>query len=314
MAEFKTIDESALNQRLDNYLIKKLKGVPKSRIYRIIRKGEVRVNKGRKKVDYKLQMDDIVRIPPIRMTEPADISVSNKTIIQLKKALLYEDNGLLIFNKESGLAVHGGSGIKLGLIELCRQVFGAHLELIHRIDRDTSGCILVAKKRSVLKNLQQQFQDKTIKKTYVALVKKSWAKKTHTINLPLLKNIQKSGERMVVINSQGKEAISHFRPIKNFEFEGEDLSFVEVNIETGRTHQIRVHAQSAGHQIIGDTKYGDDMTNRKFKKLGLGRLFLHAKELRFYNPSLEKMQTIQAPVTEDFIKISGQEFEDESRK
>ncbi|SFV60613.1 Ribosomal large subunit pseudouridine synthase C [hydrothermal vent metagenome] len=303
MPKFQTISETAEYQRLDNFLIKTLKGVPKSHIHRIIRKGEVRVNKGRKKSDYKLQIGDIVRIPPVRISEKIEQKVSSKLIGILENSLLYEDKGLMIFNKPSGLAVHGGSGINLGLIETLRQIYGNHLELVHRLDRETSGCILIAKKRSVLKNIQQQLSENKLKKIYLALVQNSWAKKTHTTNLPLLKNTIKSGERIVIVDNNGKEAISHFRPIENFTKANFSASLVEVKIDTGRTHQIRVHAQEVGHPIANDTKYGNKTFNQQLQRLGLKRLFLHAKQLEFFNPTLDKKQNIQAPLPVELKKI-----------
>lgn len=288
--QFKTVDEFAVGQRLDNYLLKHLKGVPKSHIYRVIRKGEVRVNKGRKKADYKLQIDDVVRIPPIRVAE----SKPNKTSDSLKKLLtesiLYEDKGLLVLNKPSGLAVHGGSGIDVGVIEALRDMFNTPVELVHRIDRATSGVLLIAKKRSVLKNLHEQLVQHHMEKRYTALVKGAWSKKRHSIDAPLYQN-----SRCTVVDAKGKEALSHFQPIKNFD--GIDASLVEVLIETGRMHQIRVHAQYAGHPLACDDKYGDREFDRKLHAQGLRRLFLHAHQLTFTNPSTGEIQTVKAPLS-----------------
>ena len=288
--QFKTVDEFAVGQRLDNYLLKHLKGVPKSHIYRVIRKGEVRVNKGRKKADYKLQIDDVVRIPPIRVAE----SKPNKTSDSLKKLLtesiLYEDKGLLVINKPSGLAVHGGSGIDVGVIEALRDMFNTPVELVHRIDRATSGVLLIAKKRSVLKNLHEQLVQHHMEKRYTALVKGKWSKKRHSIDAPLYQN-----SRCTVVDAKGKEALSHFQPIKNFD--SIDASLVEVLIETGRMHQIRVHAQYVGHPLACDDKYGDREFDRKLHAQGLRRLFLHAHQLTFTNPSTGEIQTVKAPLS-----------------
>ncbi|CAB5505498.1 LSU rRNA pseudouridine(955/2504/2580) synthase (EC [Bathymodiolus thermophilus thioautotrophic gill symbiont] len=287
---FQTVDEFSVGQRLDNYLLKHLKGVPKSHIYRVIRKGEVRVNKGRKKADYKLQMDDVVRIPPIRVAEPKSGKTSDGLKKLLTESVLYEDKGLLIINKPSGLAVHGGSGIDVGVIEALRDMYNTPVELVHRIDRATSGVLLIAKKRSVLKNLHEQLVQHQMEKRYTALVKGTWSKKRHTIDVPLYQN-----SRCTVVDVKGKEALSHFQPLKNFD--RIDAALVEVLIETGRMHQIRVHAQYAGHPLAGDDKYGDREFDRKLHAQGLRRLFLHAHQLTFTNPSTEEIQTVKAPLS-----------------
>ena len=288
--QFKTVDEFAVGQRLDNYLLKHLKGVPKSHIYRVIRKGEVRVNKGRKKADYKLQIDDVVRIPPIRVAESKPSKTSDSLKKLLTESILYEDKGLLVINKPSGLAVHGGSGIDVGVIEALRDMFNTPVELVHRIDRATSGVLLIAKKRSVLKNLHEQLVQHHMEKRYTALVKGTWSKKRHSIDAPLYQN-----SRCTVVDAKGKEALSHFQPIKNFD--SIDASLVEVLIETGRMHQIRVHAQYVGHPLACDDKYGDREFDRKLHAQGLRRLFLHAHQLTFINPSTGEIQTVKAPLS-----------------
>ena len=288
--QFKTVDEFAVGQRLDNYLLKHLKGVPKSHIYRVIRKGEVRVNKGRKKADYKLQIDDVVRIPPIRVAESKPSKTSDSLKKLLTESILYEDKGLLVLNKPSGLAVHGGSGIDVGVIEALRDMFNTPVELVHRIDRATSGVLLIAKKRSVLKNLHEQLVQHHMEKRYTALVKGTWSKKRHSIDAPLYQN-----SRCTVVDAKGKEALSHFQPIKNFD--SIDASLVEVLIETGRMHQIRVHAQYVGHPLACDDKYGDREFDRKLHAQGLRRLFLHAHQLTFTNPSTGEIQTVKAPLS-----------------
>ncbi len=287
---FQTIDEFAVGQRLDNYLLKHLKGVPKSHIYRVIRKGEVRVNKGRKKADYKLQIEDVVRIPPIRVAEPRSGKTSDSLKKLLTESILYEDKGLLVINKPSGLAVHGGSGIEVGVIEALREMFNTPVELVHRIDRATSGVLLIAKKRSVLKDLHTQLVQHQMEKRYTALVKGTWSKKRHTIDAPLYQN-----SRCTVVDVKGKEALSYFQPLKNFD--SIDAALVEVLIETGRMHQIRVHAQYVGHPLAGDDKYGDREFDRKLHAQGLKRLFLHAHQLTFTNPSTEEIQTVKAPLS-----------------
>jgi 23S rRNA pseudouridine955/2504/2580 synthase len=291
---FVTVDEFSVGQRLDNYLIKLLKGVPKSRIYRIIRKGEVRVNKGRKKADYKLKAEDLIRIPPIRTSTEKEIKPSQSLLKLLENAVLYEDKGMLIINKIHGMSVHGGSGISVGIIEALKSQYKEPIELVHRLDRATSGCLILAKKRSVLKSLHSQLVNHQLEKRYTALVKDTWSKKKHTIDAPIYQN-----SRYSVIDSKGKDSLSHFHPIKNFELGDFNASLVEVSIETGRTHQIRVHAKFAGHPVAQDDKYGDGDFNQFMKKKGLNRLFLHAKTLTFTNPLTNEIQKVNAPLPDD---------------
>ena len=291
---FVTVDDFSVGQRLDNYLIKQLKGVPRSRIYRIIRKGEVRVNKGRKKADYKLKAEDLIRIPPIRTSTEKEIKPSQGLLKTLENSVLYEDKGLLIINKVHGMAVHGGSGISVGIIEALKSQYNEPIELVHRLDRATSGCLLLAKKRSVLKSLHDQLVNHQLEKRYTALVKDTWSKKRHTIDAPIYQN-----SRYSVIDSKGKDSLSHFHPIKNFELGEFNASLVEVSIETGRTHQIRVHAKFAGHPVAQDDKYGDAVFDQFMKKKGLNRLFLHAKTLTFTNPLTNEIQKVSAPLPAD---------------
>ena len=291
---FVTVDDFSVGQRLDNYLIKLLKGVPKSRIYRIIRKGEVRVNKGRKKADYKLKAEDLIRIPPIRTSTEKEIKPSQSLLKLLENAVLYEDKGMLIINKIHGMSVHGGSGISVGIIEALKSQYKEPIELVHRLDRATSGCLILAKKRSVLKSLHSQLVNHQLEKRYTALVKDTWSKKKHTIDAPIYQN-----SRYSVIDSKGKDSLSHFHPIKNFELGDFNASLVEVSIETGRTHQIRVHAKFAGHPVAQDDKYGDGDFDQFMKKKGLNRLFLHAKTLTFTNPLTNELQKVNAPLPDD---------------
>ena len=291
---FVTVDDFSVGQRLDNYLIKLLKGVPKSRIYRIIRKGEVRVNKGRKKADYKLKAEDLIRIPPIRTSTEKEIKPSQSLLKLLENAVLYEDKGILIINKIHGMSVHGGSGISVGIIEALKSQYKEPIELVHRLDRATSGCLILAKKRSVLKSLHSQLVNHQLEKRYTALVKDTWSKKKHTIDAPIYQN-----SRYSVIDSKGKDSLSHFHPIKNFELGDFNASLVEVSIETGRTHQIRVHAKFAGHPVAQDDKYGDGDFDQFMKKKGLNRLFLHAKTLTFTNPLTNEIQKVNAPLPDD---------------
>ena len=298
-ARLVTVDEFSIGQRLDNYLLKQLKGVPRSHIYRIIRKGEVRVNKGRKKADYKLQLEDVVRIPPIKTASKKVIKPSDNLIDVLNQSILYEDNGLMILNKHHGMAVHGGSNVSVGLIEALKTKYKQPIELVHRLDRSTSGCLILAKKRSVLKALHEQLVQHQMEKRYIALVNNSWSKKRHTIDAPIYQN-----SRYSVIDAKGKQAVSHFHPLKNFQKDDFSASLVEVVIETGRTHQIRVHAKYADHPIAQDDKYGDQLFDKLMKEKGLNRLFLHAKSVTFTNPTTNEIQKVVAPLPielEDFL-------------
>ena len=295
------ISSDLAGQRLDNFLITRLKGVPRSMVYRIVRKGEVRVNKGRIKPDYRLKDGDIVRVPPVRVSE-TDKSTPAKSLQQrIEDAILYEDKSILIINKPSGIAVHGGSGISHGVIEALRaQRPDAHfLELVHRLDRDTSGCLLIAKKRSALRALHEQLREHKMNKIYLTLLKGNWGTKKRTIDAPLLKNTLKSGERMVRVNTEGKSARSIFEPVQC----RSEASLVKVRLETGRTHQIRVHATHSGHPIAGDQKYGDEEFNKQMRKIGLKRLFLHASSLTFTLPGTEQRMKIKAPLDEQLQSV-----------
>ena len=293
-----TVDEFSIGQRLDNYLVKQLKGVPKSHIYRIIRKGEVRVNKGRKKADYRLISEDIIRIPPIRTSTTVAVKPSDNLLETLNNSILFEDKGLLIINKPHGMAVHGGSGVIIGIIEALKSQYKEPIELVHRLDRATSGCLILAKKRSVLKALHEQLFNHQLEKRYIALVKNSWSKKRHTVDAPIYQNSRNS-----VIDLKGKESLSHFHPLKNFQIDDFSASLVDVVIETGRTHQIRVHAKYAEHPLAQDNKYGDPNFDRLMKKKGLDRLFLHAKAITFTNPMTNEIQKVSAPLPDDLGKF-----------
>jgi 23S rRNA pseudouridine955/2504/2580 synthase len=302
------ITEDQSDQRLDNFLIARLKGVPKSRIYRIVRKGEVRVNKGRVDVKYRLVTGDIVRIPPVRVAERSeDQYIPHGLQSALQQSVLFEDDGFLVINKPAGYAVHGGSGVSSGIIEGLRLIRPeAHfLELVHRLDKDTSGCLMIAKKRSTLKLLHDLFRENNIHKTYMALLAGQWGRKKLIVTAPLLKNSGKGGERIVVISQAGKEAETLFRRLKVFS----DSTLVEALPKTGRTHQIRVHAASLGHPIIGDDRYGRDDINLKFKGRGYKRMFLHAEKLKFQHPVTGEQLTILAPLPQqlnDLLKHEEQ--------
>ncbi|NVK38220.1 MAG: 23S rRNA pseudouridine(955/2504/2580) synthase RluC [Gammaproteobacteria bacterium] len=297
---FEEVSLDYAGQRLDNFLMSRIKGAPKSLIYRIIRKGEVRVNKGRTKPDYKLKTGDLVRIPPVRVKEENKIeNVPDRLAADIESAILFEDDYLIAVNKPRGMAVHGGSGISLGLIEALRVIRPdiKRLELVHRLDRDTSGVILVAKKRSVLVALHEMLQKKSgIQKRYWALVYGSWPKHMKDVTAPLIKNELQSGERIVRVSQQGKPC--HTRYSLERRFEGYTL----VNAEpvTGRTHQIRVHCQFSGHAIVGDEKYATDDELKQARQQGARRLFLHAKSLRFVHPQTKENLLLEAPIDSAF--------------
>ncbi len=303
---FIVIDGDLAGQRLDNFLIARLKGVPRSKIYNVIRKGEVRVNKGRIKPEYKLMAGDSVRVPPIRTAEAGtEAKASHQMMNLLDASILYEDEGLLVINKPPGLAVHGGSGVTLGLIETLRQMRpeARHLELVHRLDRDTSGCIMVAKKRSYLRHLQEALREKSagaggVLKVYQALVLGDWSKRCHQINAPLMKFEVAGGERIVKVHHEGKLSLTEFSILNRYQ----GFTLVEARPITGRTHQIRVHAQHAGHSLAGDEKYGDDAINESLRSIGLRRLFLHASSLSFYLPDAKELTRVDAPLPPDLVE------------
>ena len=299
---FVTIENEFEGQRLDNFLLRTLKGVPRSYIYRIVRKGEVRVNKGRVNVKYRLNGGDVVRIPPVRQT-PAQTQTPFPALQKkLDKTVLYEDKHFMVLNKPSGMAVHGGSGVSFGVIETLRSMRPQqqHLELAHRLDRETSGCLIITKRRSALKMIHELQREDLIEKKYLALVYGSWGRKTQIkIDAPLKKNALKSGERMVQVDPLGKQALTYFKILEKFD----DAMLVEATLVTGRTHQIRVHLAYAGTPIIGDLKYGDDHANRVYREKGLHRLFLHAYRLAFVHPDSGKAMNFQAPLDDELESI-----------
>ncbi|HEX8588706.1 23S rRNA pseudouridine(955/2504/2580) synthase RluC [Pseudomonas sp.] len=288
-------------QRIDNFLITYLKGVPKTLIYRILRKGEVRVNKGRIKPEYKLQAGDIVRVPPVRVPERDEpVPVAQGLLQRLEAAIVHEDKGLIVLNKPAGIAVHGGSGLSFGVIEAFRQLRpdAKELELVHRLDRDTSGLLMIAKKRSMLRHLHEQLRGDGVDKRYMALVRGNWPTAQKQVRAPLLKSNLRSGERMVEVNDEGKEALTLFKVLRRF---GDFATMVEARPITGRTHQIRVHALHAGHCIAGDPKYGEEDFSREIRDLGGKRLFLHAYALTVPLPDGGELK-LEAPVDEMWAK------------
>ena len=296
------IDEGAEGQRLDNFLMRELKGVPKSLVYRLLRRGEVRVNKGRAKPGRRLHSGDRVRIPPVRTaTREAPRSPDDGLRELVENAVLYEDERLLFVNKPSGLAVHGGSGVSLGLIEVLRALRPTQrqLELVHRIDRDTSGCLMVAKRRSALRTIQTLQREGRIGKRYLALLAGRWRRDSALVDAPLRKNLLSGGERVVRVDAAGKPSRTRFRVVSRFA----EATLVEATLETGRTHQIRVHAAYLGTPILGDLKYGDAAANRRFRGLGLRRLFLHAASLRLRWPDGGRRYAVEAPLPAELREV-----------
>ncbi len=301
---FQTVNEDEAGARIDNFLIRVLKGVPKSMIYRILRKGEVRVNKKRIKPEYKLQAGDEIRIPPLRMSEAKVIlpSANLDRVSALKDAVLYENDGLMVINKPCFMPVHGGSGVSYGVIEALRSIRPElhFLELAHRLDRETSGCLIVAKKRSVLRQLHEQFREKNMQKQYLALVRGVFSKRITTVRAPLAKNVLMSGERLVRVDEvNGKPSVTDFKIRENFR----DVTLVEAYPHTGRTHQIRVHLAYRSHPILGDDKYGDREFDRRFEALGLDRMFLHAEHITFTDPVINREITVYAPLPGDLENL-----------
>lgn len=287
-----TSDEAG--QRIDNFLARHLKGVPKSLIYRILRRGEVRVNSGRIQAKYKLCEGDKVRIPPVRVAANTATRIRPGVGIDLEGRILFENNVCLVLNKPAGIAVHGGSGLSFGVIEALRTARpdAPSLELAHRLDRETSGCLVIAKRRSFLRSFHEQLRQGEVNKHYLALLAGRWEGGDRTVDLPLVKNQLRGGERMVTVDPEGKQAVTVFRPVSRFA----GATLVDVELLTGRTHQIRVHAAHIGHPLAGDTKYGDAEFNRQMRDLGLKRLALHAHLLEFTLPLATDRITLSAPL------------------
>jgi len=272
-------------QRLDNFVHRELGDLPRSRIYRVIRKGEVRVNGHRAGPDTRLQAHDKIRIPPVKVRPASEVGQPSTQLVEiLRNAIVKEDDNLLVLDKPAGLAVHGGSGVSFGAIEGLRALRpGATLELVHRLDRDTSGVLLVAKNAATLRTVHALLRDSdSFDKRYLALLKGKWDLGRKRIDIPLRTDLRVGGERTVKVDASGKPSISDFRPVQ---FYGKRASLMEVAILTGRTHQIRVHALHAGHPVAGDQKYGDEELNTEMKAFGLNRMFLHAHSVSFEWPS-----------------------------
>ncbi len=297
-----TVDEESAGQRLDNYLMRLLKGVPKTHVYRVIRSGEVRVNKGRAGADTRVATGDLIRVPPMRLAAPSAAPPAPAR----EFPVLLEDEHLLAIAKPSGVAVHGGSGVSHGVIEQLRQSRpqARFLELVHRLDKETSGVLLLAKKRSALTALQDQFRQRDTGKIYAALVFGSWPEKLKVIDQALHKTLDAAGERHVRVVSpaheDGRRAITLVQVAQRFA----DATLLRVTLKTGRTHQIRVHLAHAGHPIVGDPKYGDFARNKAFaREQGVARMFLHAAELAFDHPASGERVTLRAPLPADFATL-----------
>lgn len=305
---YSRVSAELAGQRLDNYLSRILGRIPKAAIYRIVRRGEVRVNGGRKSPYYRLQVDDEVRIPPVRegatASSEAPLPVGEPLLRALAERILYEDVNLLVLNKPTGLAVHGGSGINLGVLEALRQLRpGPFLELIHRIDRGTSGCLALAKSRSALLIAQQAFRDQRVRKQYVLLVEGNWKQRLQSVDAPLRRRVNSAGERRVQVDPvHGKPSRTDFERLR----ERGDMSWLKATPKTGRTHQIRVHAAQQGHPILGDDKYGTQEQRAGWERSGVPRLCLHAERLRL--PFESGLIDVRAPVPEVFERIWSEQL------
>lgn len=293
-----SIADEYAGQRIDNFLFTYLKGVPKSRVYRMLRGGEVRINGGRVQATTRLQAGDTLRIPPVRVAEREAVALPTALLQRrLDSRILFEDDHFLALNKPVGLPVHGGTGSSFGVIEGLRHLRpeARFLELVHRLDRDTSGILLVAKKRSALRVLHELFREDRVEKRYLALLAGAWARKHFMVDAPLEKNVAQGGERMVKVSRQGKPAQTEFRRLQRFEL----ATLVEAKPITGRTHQIRVHAAHLGHPILGDERYGRPEDNRRIRELGLRRLFLHAAHLSIAHPADGRVLNFEAPLDDE---------------
>jgi 23S rRNA pseudouridine955/2504/2580 synthase len=297
------VDEGSAGQRLDNFLLRELKGVPKTHVYRVIRAGEVRVNKGRAQADTRLEIGDEVRIPPVRLPEKA----AQPEAPAREFPVVFEDEHLLVIDKPAGVAVHGGSGVSYGVIEALRRArpTAKFLELVHRLDKETSGLLMIAKKRSALTALQDQLRDRETGKTYAALVWGDWPDKLKVIDVPLVKFVGSDGERWVRPGKDGEDDAKRSISLVKVLQRTKDFSLLDVTIKTGRTHQIRVHLQQAGHPIVGDPKYGDFEKNRGLARslLKFDRMFLHARRLRFTHPATGAEMTLEAPLPPECAKL-----------
>ncbi|MBA3564895.1 MAG: RluA family pseudouridine synthase [Gammaproteobacteria bacterium] len=299
---FIDIEADDEGQRIDNFLIRLLKDVPKSRVYRLLRKGEVRINGGRVKPVYRLRTGDRLRLPPVHQGAPPVRSPAAAGPGRwLEQRIVFEDRQLLIIDKIAGMAVHGGSGISHGVIETLRAARGdlAHLELVHRLDKETSGCLMLTKRRSLLRELHAMLRDGAIEKRYLALVAGDWQRGRIAVDEALVTHERRGGERTARVDAAGKRAISRFRPVQGFPA----ATLMDVTLETGRMHQIRAHAAHVGHPVAGDDRYGDREFNASMRKLGLRRMFLHAHSLAFDYPGTGEALHVSAPLPDELKSV-----------
>jgi 23S rRNA pseudouridine955/2504/2580 synthase len=298
----RTITADEAGQRIDNFLMRHFKTVPRSRVYRLLRKGEVRVNRKRVDAEYRIQEGDEVRLPPVRIDTGDELKAPSSSLSGLiERAVIFQDKHLLVIDKPAGVAVHGGSGMSFGVIEALRASRPREtLELVHRLDRDTSGCLLVARDRATLTGLHALIRNGGMHKTYLALVAGSWQLGTKRVDAPLATDNRQHGERHVRVAAAGKDSVSVFKPVQFF---GALATLMEVDIPTGRTHQIRVHASFAGHPLLGDDKYGDRDRNAELKGLGLKRTFLHAQSIAFEWPGSGVPFHASAPLPDELSAV-----------
>ncbi len=298
----RTVTADEAGQRIDNFLMRHFKTVPRSRVYRLLRKGEVRVNRKRVDAEYRIQEGDEVRLPPVRIDAGGELRQPSSSLLDLlERAVIFQDKHLLVIDKPAGVAVHGGSGMSFGVIEALRASRPREtLELVHRLDRDTSGCLLVARDRSTLTALHALIRNGGMHKTYMALVAGSWQLGTKRIDAPLATDNRQHGERHVRVAAAGKDSVSVFKPLQFF---GPLATLMEVDIPTGRTHQIRVHASFAGHPLLGDDKYGDRDRNAELKRHGLKRTFLHAQSVAFEWPGSGVPFHANAPLPSELTAV-----------
>ncbi len=303
------VPEDYSGQRIDNFLFTRLKGVPKSRIYRILRKGEVRVNKKRVTAFYKLEAGDDIRIPPVFLAEKAAQVPPSKTTSELLAGrILYEDDYLLVINKPSGMSVHAGSTVRVGVIEALRHMYPKlpDMELAHRLDSETSGCLVIAKKKRILREIHTLLREGQVRKIYWALTMGKWKDSELRVDVPLYKDYRDGGKHVVEVDKDGKTALTVFHTLKSYR---RQASLMEVKLYTGRTHQIRVHAQHQGHPIAGDDRYGDPEFNKLARQMGVKRMFLHARSIEFTLPSLDQNIKVVAPLDAD-LEAGIKKFEE----
>ena len=300
-ARYEEVDAESEGQRLDNFLLSMLKGVPRSHVYRLIRSGQVRVNSGRVRAGYRLKEGDRIRVPPVARGASSPVPIPTDGVQWLAERILYEDSKLLVLDKPAGMAVHGGSGVSFGCIEALRSLKPSlrKADLVHRLDRGTSGCLLVAKRRSALRQLHALLREGGMEKRYLALLKGQWQMGQIEIDLPLTVE-RRGGEGYVFVDPAGKSAHTSFRIVDQF---ASQATLMEVMIATGRTHQIRVHAAHSGHPVAGDERYGDESFNAAMASLGLHRLFLHAHAVEFVWPDTEEIFSVSAPLPEELSAV-----------